>query len=64
MFDGEVRDTVEPRAPADDGGCRCVRARVCVDGLRLWRASHCPTTAREPALAASETAARGGCDLL
>lgn len=32
--DVEARDTVEPRASADDGGRQCVRARVYVDGLR------------------------------
>lgn len=33
-FDVGAQDTAVPRAPADDGGCRSVRARVCVDGLR------------------------------
>jgi len=37
-FGAGERDIVEPRAPADDDGCRSVRAYVCVDGLRPWRA--------------------------
>lgn len=37
-FDVGERDTVEPRAPADDDGCRSVRAYACVDGLRPSRA--------------------------
>ncbi|EZA52202.1 hypothetical protein X777_08715 [Ooceraea biroi] len=61
----KAQDIVEPRAPADDGDCRRVRACVRVGEPQRWQASQYLTTTRESAAAASGVAACGGydCDL-